>query len=76
MFCKSVKYGLSKKDDRCRGLETEVLRRVLEPKVEKGAERWKIGNFILLSKATQSIMLIKSKKRRWLGMHELYTWER
>jgi hypothetical protein len=43
MFCKSVKYGLSKKDDRYRGLEIKVLRRVLEPKVEKGAERWKMG---------------------------------
>jgi hypothetical protein len=42
-----VRYGLSKKDDRCRRLEIEVLRRVLEPKVEKGAERWKIGSFIL-----------------------------
>jgi hypothetical protein len=42
-----VKYGLPKKDDRCRGLEIEVLRRVMETKVEKGAERWKIGNFIL-----------------------------
>jgi hypothetical protein len=27
------------KDDRCRVLEIEVLRRVMEPKVEKGAER-------------------------------------
>jgi len=47
LFCKSVKYGLSKKDDRCRGLENKVLRRVLEPKVQKGAERCKIGSFIL-----------------------------
>jgi len=48
MLCfKSVKYGLSKIDDRYRGLESEVLRSVLEHKVEKGAERWKIGIFIL-----------------------------
>jgi len=68
LCCKSVKYDLSKNDDRCRGLESEVLRRVLEHKVEKGAERWKMGASYF--EGYTNNMSIKSKRMRWLGMSE------